>query len=51
MKVVAVNGSAQKDGNTFLLLNIVMQELKAEGIGTELIQLAEGAPSRGAPPA
>jgi multimeric flavodoxin WrbA len=47
MKVVAVNGSGKKDGNTFLLLNIVMQELRAEGIETELIQLAEGAPIQG----
>ena len=47
MKVVAFNGSGRKDGNTCLLLQIVLDELQAEGIGTELIQLAEGAPLRG----
>jgi multimeric flavodoxin WrbA len=40
MKVVAFNGSARKDGNTAILINIVLQELEKQGIGTELIQLA-----------
>ncbi|MCC7175819.1 MAG: flavodoxin family protein [Bryobacterales bacterium] len=40
MKVVAFNGSARKDGNTSLLLRRVMQELEAEGVDTELVQLA-----------
>jgi multimeric flavodoxin WrbA len=40
MKVVAFNGSARKDGNTAILLNLVLDELKKEGIETELIQLA-----------
>jgi multimeric flavodoxin WrbA len=40
MKVVAFNGSARKDGNTAILLNTVLEELKKEGIGTELIQLS-----------
>jgi multimeric flavodoxin WrbA len=39
MKVVAFNGSPRKQGNTFIALNKVMDELKAEGIETELIQL------------
>jgi multimeric flavodoxin WrbA len=47
MKVVAFNGSGRKNGNTYLLLNIVLDELKAEGIETELIQLAEGKPIQG----
>jgi multimeric flavodoxin WrbA len=47
MKVVAFNGSGRKDGNTYLLLKTVLDELHAEGIDTELIQLAEGAPIRG----
>jgi multimeric flavodoxin WrbA len=47
MKVVAINGSGRKDGNTFLLLNVVLDELKAEGIETEIIQLAEGSPIQG----
>ena len=40
MKVVALNGSARKDGNTAILINLVFEELKKEGIQTELIQLA-----------
>ncbi len=40
MKVVAFNGSGRKDGNTAILLNLVLDELKEEGIGTELVQLA-----------
>jgi multimeric flavodoxin WrbA len=39
MKVIALNASARKDGNTAMLLNMVLDELKAEGIKTELIQL------------
>ena len=40
MKVVAINGSARKDGNTAILVNHVFEELNAAGIETELIQLA-----------
>jgi len=40
MKVVAFNGSARKDGNTAILVNYVLDELKKEGIETELVQLA-----------
>lgn len=40
MKVVAINGSARKDGNTSILLNTVLGEIKGDGIETELIQLA-----------
>ena len=40
MKVVAFNGSGRKDGNTAILLNLVLDELKMEGIETEFIQLA-----------
>jgi multimeric flavodoxin WrbA len=40
MKVVAFNGSPRKDGNTAILINLVLDELKAEGIETELISLA-----------
>jgi multimeric flavodoxin WrbA len=46
MKVVALNGSARKDGNTALLINVVFDELKKEGIETELIQMA-GKPPQG----
>ena len=40
MNVVAINGSARKNGNTAILLNRVLAELGKEGIQTELIQLA-----------
>ncbi len=40
MKVVAFNGSPRKDGNTAILLNFVLEELKHEGIDVELVQLA-----------
>jgi multimeric flavodoxin WrbA len=40
MKVVAFNGSARKDGNTAILINHVLSELRNEGIETELVQLA-----------
>jgi multimeric flavodoxin WrbA len=46
MKVVALNGSARKDGNTALLINVVFEELKKEGIETELIQMS-GKPIQG----
>ena len=40
MRVVAFNGSARKDGNTADLLKRVLAGLEAEGISTELVQLA-----------
>lgn len=40
MKVVAFNGSARKDGNTATLLRTALGELEAEGIETELVQMA-----------
>jgi len=40
MKVVAINGSARKDGNTAILIRHVFRELESEGIETELVQLA-----------
>ena len=40
MKVLAINSSARKDGNTAILLGRVLKELRKEGIETELIQLA-----------
>ena len=40
MKVIAFNGSARKDGNTAVLLNCVLDELKKADIETELVQLA-----------
>lgn len=40
MKVLAINSSARKDGNTALLINTVFEELRKEGIETEMVQLA-----------
>lgn len=40
MKVVAISGSARKDGNTAILIRYVFAELEKAGIETELVQLA-----------
>ncbi|MBG0790174.1 MAG: flavodoxin family protein [Desulfovibrionaceae bacterium] len=40
MKVVAFNGSARKGGNTAEMIKRVFTELEAEGIETELVELA-----------
>lgn len=40
MKVIAINGSARKDGNTAIMIRKVLEELEKEGIETELIQLS-----------
>ena len=45
-KITAFNGSARKDGNTAILLNAALAELKNQGFETELVQLA-GRPLRG----
>jgi len=39
MKVVAFNGSPREDGNTGILLRYVLQEIEAEGIDTEIVQV------------
>lgn len=39
MKVVGINGSPRKDGNTHDLINMVFKILQAEGIETEFVQL------------
>ena len=41
MKVVGINGSPRKDGNTAILIQTVFNELNQQGIETELIQLSE----------
>lgn len=41
MKVIAINGSARKSGNTAILLNTVLEEIRKAGMETELIELAE----------
>lgn len=40
MKVLAINSSAGKDGNTAILINTVFEELSKEGIETEMVQLS-----------
>lgn len=40
MKVIAINGSARKDGNTADLIKQVFKEFEKEGIDTEMIQFA-----------
>ena len=40
MKVLAINGSARNNGNTALMIGYLFQELQAEHIDTEMIQLA-----------
>jgi multimeric flavodoxin WrbA len=40
MKVLGINGSARKDGNTAIMIKKAFEELEATGIETELIQLS-----------
>jgi multimeric flavodoxin WrbA len=40
MKVIGFNGSPRKDGNTTMLMDYLLQEVKKEGIETELVQLS-----------
>jgi multimeric flavodoxin WrbA len=42
VKVLAINGSARKGGNTAILLRTVLKELEAEGVQTELVEMAGG---------
>ena len=38
-KVLAINGSPRKDGNTAILIRTILAELETEGIQTETIQI------------
>ncbi len=40
MKVLAINGSPRKDGNTALMIRRIFERLEAEQIETEMVQLA-----------
>ena len=40
MKVLAINGSSRKESNTQILIDVVLDELKTEGIETESVALA-----------
>ena len=39
MKVLGINGSPRKQGNTAAMIHTVFEELESEGIATELYQL------------
>jgi len=41
MRVVAFNGSPRKGGNTSILLERTLEELRREGVETELVELAD----------
>ena len=41
MKIIGINGSARKHGNTAIIINKVFEELNKEGIETELLHLAD----------
>lgn len=41
MKVIGINGSARKGGNTAIIIKTVFMELGKKGIKTELIELAD----------
>lgn len=41
MKILAINGSSKKEGNTTDMLNLVLAELEKEGFDTEHIRLAD----------
>ena len=40
MKVLGINASARKDGNTAIIINTVFAEMNKAGVETELVQLA-----------
>lgn len=41
MRVIGINGSARKDGNTAILINLVFEELEKRHIDTEMVQFAQ----------
>ena len=40
MKILAISGSARKGGNTEILVDVVLDELRGAGVECELVQLA-----------
>lgn len=40
MKVVGINGSSRKDGNTAIIMKVVFDELEKQGIETEMVQFS-----------
>ena len=43
MKVLLINGSPHKEGNTFIALSEVEKSLKQEGVQTEIIHIGNDA--------
>ncbi len=41
MKVIGINGSARRDGNTAIIIRTIFEELNKRDVETELIQLAD----------
>lgn len=41
MKILGINGSPRKDGNTAILIRTIFKELNEQGIDTELIQISD----------
>lgn len=41
MKVLGINGSARRDGNTAIIIRTIFEELNKSGVETEFIQLAD----------
>lgn len=41
MKVIGINGSSRKNGNTAILIKTVFEQLEKVGIDTELVELAD----------
>ena len=41
MKVIGINGSPRKNGNTSILFRTIFEQLKQEGIDTELFQITD----------
>lgn len=41
MKVIGINGSARKEGNTSIIIKSIFIELEKKGIETELVELAD----------
>ena len=40
MKVIGINGSPRKEGNTSILIQTLFNELNRQGIDTEMISLS-----------
>ncbi|MDR0491260.1 MAG: NAD(P)H-dependent oxidoreductase, partial [Oscillospiraceae bacterium] len=42
MKVIGVNGSPNAEGNTFLTIKTLFDELQKKGIDTEILNVGDG---------